>query len=156
MTLGFGGQLSSRKGEVQWFCYRLPACWHYRSSLPLCLTLPVDHLVLLHSTRLLPAFLKGQQHISTSTTLFSLVSLGFGPQLLPSRSRLLTKTSRLSSEQQPKGCHQHGRLRLNSKSHFLYSSAHFPLHRHSVYSEAILCVHKHGRPRSPGSSLNPQ
>lgn len=134
MTLGFGGQLSSRKGEVQRFCYRLPACWHYRSSLPLYLTLPIDHLVLLHSTRLLISIFK-----RTATYIHihhprSLVLLGFGPQLLPSSSRLLTKTSWLSSEQQPKGCHQHGRMRLNSKSHFI------PLHT-SLYT-GIACIQK--------------
>ena len=52
VTLSFGSWLSSRKGEVQRFCYWLPAYWHRRPSLPLYFTLPTDHLVFLCSTRL--------------------------------------------------------------------------------------------------------
>lgn len=154
MTLGFGGQLSSRKGEVQRLCYRLPAYCHYRSSFPLYLTLPTDHLALLHSARLLTRIFK---RTATYIHIHHPPFLGITGSWAPAPSlQLLAETSRFSSERQPKGCHQHRRMGLNSRSNFLYSFAYISPHTHSVYSEAILCVHRCGRPRSPGSSLNPQ
>lgn len=89
--LGFGGQRCSGKGEVQRFCYRAPACWHYRSSLPLYRTLPADHLGLLHSTRLLTSIFKRTATYIHIHRPLSLASLAVSPQVLPSSSRRLTE-----------------------------------------------------------------
>lgn len=137
VTLDFGGQLSRRKGEVQQFCYRLPACWHYGSS-PFYLTLPTDHCSDIESD-FSPALLKGQQDIPTSTTPFPCWHQLSGPTSFPPAPGFSLKLLHSPLNNSQKDVTNTGGWDWTA-DHTLFLCIH-PSHVHNVYSEAILCVH---------------